>query len=65
MCVVTEFLRGTESEEAIQKRLRNAHGEMDAAEEAGLFDHIVVNANLNEAVERFKEIIVKEIVNAP
>eukprot|EP00735_Rhodelphis_limneticus_P013314 TRINITY_DN6939_c0_g1::TRINITY_DN6939_c0_g1_i1::g.13400::m.13400 TRINITY_DN6939_c0_g1::TRINITY_DN6939_c0_g1_i1::g.13400 ORF type:complete len:287 (+),score=33.12,sp/Q2QPW1/GMK1_ORYSJ/57.30/4e-71,Guanylate_kin/PF00625.16/2.2e-60,AAA_33/PF13671.1/3.2e+03,AAA_33/PF13671.1/8.3e-05,DUF258/PF03193.11/3.1e+03,DUF258/PF03193.11/0.0015,AAA_17/PF13207.1/0.0013,AAA_22/PF13401.1/0.01,AAA_22/PF13401.1/3.8e+02,AAA_16/PF13191.1/0.0059,AAA_18/PF13238.1/0.013,Miro/PF08477.8/0.015,RNA_helicase/PF00910.17/0.065,AA len=46
--------RATETEEAIQKRLKNAKGEMDATKEPGLFNQIIVNDELDEAFERFK-----------
>mmetsp|Transcript_16612 Transcript_16612/g.30855 ORF Transcript_16612/g.30855 Transcript_16612/m.30855 type:complete len:247 (+) Transcript_16612:29-769(+) len=51
--------RGTETEEAIQKRLGNAAKELDYGQKAGNFDRIFVNANLNETFEEmaaaFKE----------
>jgi guanylate kinase len=43
--------RGTETEEAIKKRLGNAKKEMDYGHEAGNFDRIFVNANLNGCFE--------------
>ncbi|CAK9238320.1 unnamed protein product [Sphagnum troendelagicum] len=46
--------RGTESEEQIQKRLRNAKAELERAKDATLFDHILVNAKLDEAYESLK-----------
>jgi guanylate kinase len=39
--------RGTESEEEIQKRLANASAEMDYCQQAGSFDHVFINADLN------------------
>lgn len=51
--------RGTETEEAMQKRLGNAKAELDYGQEAGNFDKIFVNADLNatfeEMVTAFKE----------
>ena len=51
--------RGTETEEAIQKRLGNAKKEMDYGHEAGNFDRIFVNADLKscfeDIVEAFRE----------
>jgi guanylate kinase len=44
--------RGTDSEETIQKRLRNAKKEMG---EAGMFDHRIVNDDLDHAYEKLKE----------
>ncbi|KAH8952145.1 hypothetical protein BDL97_09G069400 [Sphagnum fallax] len=49
--------RGTESEEQIQKRLRNAKAELERAKDATLFDHILVNAKLDEAYESLKEML--------
>jgi guanylate kinase len=51
--------RGTETEEAITKRLRNAAKELEYGQTAGNFDRIFVNADLNatfeEMVTAFKE----------
>jgi guanylate kinase len=51
--------RGTETEEAITKRLANAAKEMEYGQEAGNFDRIFVNADLKETFEElaaaFKE----------
>lgn len=38
--------RGTETEEQVQKRLRNAIAEVEQGKSSGLFDHILVNDNL-------------------
>ncbi|KAK3241356.1 Guanylate kinase 2 [Cymbomonas tetramitiformis] len=46
--------RGTESEESLQKRLKNAHGEMKKAEEPGFFDAVVVNDDLDLAYNNLK-----------
>ena len=43
--------RGTETEESIKKRLGNAQKEMDYGHEAGNFDRIFVNADLNSCFE--------------
>ena len=43
--------RGTETEEAIKKRLGNAAKELEYGREAGNFDRIFVNADLNETFE--------------
>jgi len=45
--------RGTEKEEAIQKRLANAQGEMDYGAEEGAFDKIIVNGDLETATSEF------------
>ena len=51
--------RGTENEDSIKKRLGNAKKEMDYGHEAGNFDRIFVNADLNscfeDIVSAFKE----------
>ncbi len=52
--VLLLWTRGTESEEQIQKRLRNAKAELERAKDATLFDHILVNAKLDEAYESLK-----------
>lgn len=46
--------RGTDSRETIEKRLANAQQEMAAA---NLYHHIVVNDNLQEAIEKLVSII--------
>ena len=45
--------RGTESEEQITTRLRNARDEMASLEETGLYDHIIINSELESC---FKEL---------
>ncbi|KAF5785861.1 putative guanylate kinase [Helianthus annuus] len=49
--------RGTESEEVIQKRLRNAKAELEQGTSSGLFDHILVNDDLEACYERLKKIL--------
>lgn len=46
--------RGTETEEQIQKRLRNAKGEMEQGKSPGLFDHVLVNDDLDACYENLK-----------
>jgi len=53
--------RGTETEEKILKRLKNAEGEMAAREEAGLFDAVLVNDDLEETYTSFKTLVKDEI----
>jgi guanylate kinase len=50
--------RGTDSEETIQKRLKNARDEMARS---GEYDHIVVNDTLEHAYEHLRDIVGKEI----
>lgn len=45
--------RGTESEEQITTRLTNARDEMASLEETGLYDHILINSDLDSC---FKEL---------
>ncbi|MBQ1183584.1 MAG: guanylate kinase, partial [Clostridia bacterium] len=49
--------RGTETEEVIEKRLTEAKAEMARANE---YDYIVVNDDLNKAVEDIRSIILNE-----
>ena len=51
--------RGTEAEEAMKRRLREAEAEMEAAE---LFDHVVVNrrGRLNDAVRQIEALTADE-----
>ncbi|KAI3782549.1 hypothetical protein L2E82_12600 [Cichorium intybus] len=49
--------RGTETEEQIQKRLRNAKAELEQGKSTGLFDHILVNDDLEACYERLKNLL--------
>ncbi|CAA3006659.1 guanylate kinase 2-like [Olea europaea subsp. europaea] len=49
--------RGTETEEQIQKRLGNARTELDQANSPGLFDHILVNDDLETCYENLKKLL--------
>lgn len=49
--------RATETEEQIQKRLRNARAELEQGKSAGLFDHILVNDDLESCYENLKVIL--------
>lgn len=49
--------RGTETEEQIQKRLRNAQAELDQSNEPGLFDHLLVNDDLETCYENLKKLL--------
>ena len=42
--------RGTEAEEKVQLRLANACAEMEASQEPGLMQRVIVNRDLNAAV---------------
>lgn len=50
--------RGTDSEDAIQKRLKQAEAEMTFAKEEGVHDKIVVNGELDRAYKEVEEWIV-------
>lgn len=49
--------RATETEEQIQKRLRNAWAELEQGTSSGLFDHILVNDDLETCYEKLKVIL--------
>lgn len=49
--------RATETEEQIQKRLRNAWAELEQGTSSGLFDHILVNDDLETCYEKLKNIL--------
>ncbi|KAF8043998.1 hypothetical protein BT93_A2088 [Corymbia citriodora subsp. variegata] len=49
--------RGTETEEQILKRLKNAKAELDEGISSGLFDHILYNDKLEECYQRLKELL--------
>ena len=49
--------RGTESEESIQKRLSNAHKEMNHLEKPGSVHHKIVNDDLDTAYEELKRVL--------
>ncbi|KAF9592758.1 hypothetical protein IFM89_017328 [Coptis chinensis] len=49
--------RGTETEEQVQKRLRNAIAELEEGKSSGLFDQILVNDELETCYQKLKEIL--------
>ncbi|XP_010516372.1 PREDICTED: guanylate kinase 2 isoform X2 [Camelina sativa] len=49
--------RGTETEEQIQKRLRNADAEIKAGKSSGIFEHILYNDNLEECYRNLKNLL--------
>lgn len=53
--------RGTEDEDSIVKRLGNAKAEIDAKDEPGLFDCIIVNDGLDKAYEELKASLAEEL----
>ena len=46
--------RGTETEEKLQVRLKNARGEMAYMDRPGFFDAVIVNADLDRAYSELK-----------
>lgn len=53
--------RNTESEESLEKRLRAACVDIQFSQQEGVFDHIVVNDDLNEAYGYLKDVLLEEI----
>lgn len=51
---ITSTFRGTEIEEQIQKRLRNAKAELEQGKSPGLFDHMLVNDDLEACYDKLK-----------
>lgn len=49
--------RGTETEEAIQRRIGNAAKEISYGQQAGNFDHIFVNQQINQTVEEMTKVL--------
>ena len=52
--------RGTDSDEAIERRVAKAASEMDFA--AGKFDHVLINDDLQKALDE-AELITTEFLN--
>jgi len=52
--------RGTESPEALRRRLQTAQQENRAAKASGVYTHIVINDELNRAVQQVVEILTRE-----
>ncbi|XP_042513745.1 guanylate kinase 2-like [Macadamia integrifolia] len=49
--------RGTETEEQIQKRLRNAKVELEQGKSSGLFDHLLINDDLDACFATLKKLL--------
>lgn len=56
--------RGTEDEAAVAKRLENARGEMEARDEPGLFDCLIINDDLERAYSDVKNVLADELAVA-
>ena len=52
--------RGTDSEDAVQKRLKQAEAEMSFAKEEGIHDKVVINDELDRAYKEVESWIVDE-----
>jgi guanylate kinase len=50
--------RGTETEEAIQRRLHNAGIELKYKDIPNFWDSILINSDLDETYEKFRDIVV-------
>ncbi|XP_061835367.1 guanylate kinase-like [Nerophis lumbriciformis] len=53
--------RKTDSEENLQKRLNAAKAEIEFSKEAGVFDLVIVNDNLDDAYEQLRDALLEEI----
>jgi guanylate kinase len=53
--------RKTESEESLQRRLDRAKTEMRDAEAPGVFDHIIVNKDLQMAYQKLRATVTQEL----
>lgn len=53
--------RQTETEESLQQRLEAARIDMELSKEAGVFDVIIINDDLERAYEELKDILSEEI----
>uniref|UniRef100_A0A672ZI26 Guanylate kinase n=1 Tax=Sphaeramia orbicularis TaxID=375764 RepID=A0A672ZI26_9TELE len=53
--------RKTESEDSLQRRLRAAKVDMEFSKEAGVFDVVIVNDNLDVAYGQLKDALLEEI----
>ena len=54
--------RGTETDESIRKRLDTALRELEYEKRGDLFDHVIVNDNLDSAYDKLKEILKPQII---
>uniref|UniRef100_A0A7N0VKE5 guanylate kinase n=2 Tax=Kalanchoe fedtschenkoi TaxID=63787 RepID=A0A7N0VKE5_KALFE len=54
--------RGTETEEQVQKRLRNAKAEIEQGLSSGIFDHILENDDLEECYRNLKKLLGLDVI---
>ncbi|KAF5737700.1 putative guanylate kinase [Tripterygium wilfordii] len=57
--------RGTEAEEQVLKRLRNAEAEIEQGKSSCIFDHILYNDNLDECYKNLKKLLGLDGTTAP
>lgn len=59
--ILEKRLRGrqTDSEAAIEKRLKEAKESMEFSKEPGMYDHVILNDQLEVAYQAFREILRK------
>ena len=59
--ILEKRLRGrqTDSEAAIEKRLKEAKESMEFSKEPGMYDHVILNDQLETAYQSFREILHK------
>jgi len=55
--------RGTDSEEAIQRRLNTAISEIEYARQPGACDCVIVNGDLDKAYASFKKVALGEVIH--
>jgi guanylate kinase len=53
--------RGTETEDAVLKRLANARIEMAAKDKPGFYDAVIVNTDVDKAYEALKDVIARHV----
>lgn len=49
--------RGTETEEQVLKRLRNAKAEIEQGQSSDIFDHMLYNDNLEDCYKSLKVVV--------
>ncbi|KAH7430195.1 hypothetical protein KP509_09G087700 [Ceratopteris richardii] len=56
--------RGTENEEQIQKRLKNAKAELECGRDSSIFNHYLINDDLDECYSELKRLLGLDLVDA-
>jgi guanylate kinase len=57
--------RGTDSEDAIQRRFAEAKHEIETARSRGVFDDFIINDNLDHAIDRAVELVNARLAPTP